>query len=435
MATKEVMISAPLMVFLYDRTFASGSFREAWRRRRGFYLALGATWIPLACLVIGTANRSGTAGFGTNIRWSDYALTQVYAVPHYLRLALWPSPLVFDYGKATVWRPEALILPAALLLALLAGTLAGLCSHSSARRSVGFLGACFFAILAPTCLIPVATQTIAEHRMYLPLAAVLMVLALVLERAAVRPVALAALAGLAAAGLGAATAARNTAYRSELALWSDTVAKAPDNDRAHNNLGNALFVLGRIPEALEQYERALRLHPLDNADAQYNLGNCYLQEGRLPEAIEHGAEAVRLAPANPEAHNNLGMALERTGRSQEAGVQFQEAIAQYQEVLRSDPEDPRMRNGAAIAHYNSGNLLAKAGRMPEAIAHYEKALQLKPDLPEAQLNLGNAWLEQGQTAEAIAHYRAALKLRPDYPQAQYVLDIAERRKARPEGSR
>ena len=40
MASKEVMVSAPLIVLLYDRAFLAGSLREAWRRRYGFYLAL-----------------------------------------------------------------------------------------------------------------------------------------------------------------------------------------------------------------------------------------------------------------------------------------------------------------------------------------------------------------------------------------------------------
>ena len=98
MATKEVMVSAPLLVFLYDRTFIAGSFREAWRRRRGFHLALASTWILLGWLAIGTGGRSGTAGLAANLPWRDYVLTQAYAIVRYLRLALWPHPLVFDYG-------------------------------------------------------------------------------------------------------------------------------------------------------------------------------------------------------------------------------------------------------------------------------------------------------------------------------------------------
>src|ERR1035438_6675615 len=45
MATKEVMVTAPVMVFLYDRTFFSGSFAQAWRRHRRLYAGLACTWL------------------------------------------------------------------------------------------------------------------------------------------------------------------------------------------------------------------------------------------------------------------------------------------------------------------------------------------------------------------------------------------------------
>ncbi len=51
MGTKEVMVSAPLMVLAYDACFLAGSWRQAWRQRTGYYTALAATWIPLAVLV------------------------------------------------------------------------------------------------------------------------------------------------------------------------------------------------------------------------------------------------------------------------------------------------------------------------------------------------------------------------------------------------
>ena len=58
MASKEVMVSAPLMVLLYDRTFVAGSFREAWRQRRGLYAGLAASWLLLGWLVLGSASLS-----------------------------------------------------------------------------------------------------------------------------------------------------------------------------------------------------------------------------------------------------------------------------------------------------------------------------------------------------------------------------------------
>ncbi len=65
---KEVGTTAPLLVFLYDRTFVAGTFREAWRRRRWRHLSLAATWVPLALLVASTGwNRGGAAGFNVGV--------------------------------------------------------------------------------------------------------------------------------------------------------------------------------------------------------------------------------------------------------------------------------------------------------------------------------------------------------------------------------
>ena len=367
MATKEVMVSAPVIVFLYDRTFLSGSFRKAWQRHKRAHLRLAATWILLTCLEIGTTSRHGTAGFGVNLHWPAYVATQIYAVAHYLRLTFWPRSLAFDYGTALVTQP-ARVIPAAIVVALLlAGTLVALVR----RPALGFLGAWFFAILAPTCLVPVATQTIAEHRMYLPLAALMALAVVGIARWAGRaslPIFLAA-----AAGLGAATIHRNQTYLSEVALWTNNVAVMPGNARAHNNLGKALYLMGDAPEAAEQYTQALRLQPDDNPEVQYNLGLCFLQEGRWPEAISRFSEALHLAPENADAHLSLGNAFAQSGR-------LQEAMEQYRTALQINPD-------FADAHYNLGNIWLMMGRKPEAIAEYEAALRINPDFADARASL------------------------------------------------
>jgi protein O-mannosyl-transferase len=59
MATKEVMVTAPLLVLLYDRTFVTGSFRKAWTRHRRLYLSLAGTWLLLGYLMAGLHYRGG----------------------------------------------------------------------------------------------------------------------------------------------------------------------------------------------------------------------------------------------------------------------------------------------------------------------------------------------------------------------------------------
>ena len=118
MATKEVMVSAPLLVLLYDRTFVAGTFRAAWRQRGSLYLGLAGTWLLLFWLVAHSSQRGGVAGFGLGLSGWHYALTQCRAIILYLSLAFWPSPLVIDYGTGFVRQLNEVWPQALLLLAL-----------------------------------------------------------------------------------------------------------------------------------------------------------------------------------------------------------------------------------------------------------------------------------------------------------------------------
>lgn len=398
MATKEVMVSAPLIVLLYDRTYAAGSFREAWQRRRGFYVALAATWTLLAWLMLGTGGRGGTAGFGLGVTAWQYALTQCGAVIHYLRLAFWPSPLVFDYGGAVLAESAPAVLPQALLLLALVGvTAVALCR----RPAFGFLGATFFAILAPTSSIVPLADTMFEHRMYLPLACVVTVAVLAFRMLFARWTLLACVA--LTVGSGVLTVRRNQDYASELSLWRDTVTKRPANVRAHYTLGSVLAQQGRTAEAVVEYEEALRLKS-DSAPAHNNLGNLLVRAGRAAEAIPHYEAALRVAPS-AETHNNLGNLLQQTSRPREARNHYEAAL--------------KLQPHSADAHNNLGNLLAQTGELSAAARHYEAALSMRPDLADAHANLGNVLAQSGRPADAVAHYEAALKLRPDFADAHF----------------
>lgn len=437
MSAKEVMVSAPLVALVMDRTFLAGSFAGAWRARRWLYVGLAATWVPLVLLVNGTAGRGGTAGLASPVGSWDYLMTQCWALVHYLRLVLWPTPLVFDYGITTVSGLSAVWLQGVLLLAALAGS-----GYALWRSSVmGFLGLTFFAILAPSSsFVPVASQTIAEHRMYLPLALLVSVVVWATARwlggrAAVVWV-LAAAAGL------AGTVVRNRDYASAESIWADTVAKRPGNARAHHNLGLAKLVLGRTEEAmahfrdsialaprfpephfnlglalsrmgrsaeaLEALQRARDLRP-DHAPTRASLGAALLAAGRTAEAEQEARAAVRLDADSGEARNNLGLVLLETGRATEALAEFAEAM--------------RLRPDLTEAPLNAGNACAALGRFVEAEKHYREALGLRPNQAMARNNLGNVLLELDRPAEALGQYQEALGLNPELADARRNLGL------------
>lgn len=392
MATKETMATAPLVVLLYDRTFLSGSFREAWQRRGPWYLGLASTWLLLGWLVLSNGSRGGSAGFGAPAAWWSYALSQFPAILHYLRLALWPQVLIFDYGSALVTSPLKIssgIIGIGLLLAATGYAL-------RRRPALGFAGAWFFVILAPSSsIVPVATQIMAEHRMYLPLAAVIALAVLGLYHGLGRFGLLLCLP-LAGVLLGL-TLQRNRDYRSGLSLWSQTVRACPENPRAHLNFGHALAASGQWPGAVVEYEQALRLQP-DYAEAHYNWANALVELNRPEEAGAHYGAALQLRPGMVEAHYNWANALSHSG-------QLRTAAAHYEAALRLRPDH-------AKAHYNLGNTLVDLGRLPEAISHYSAALRLAPDYADAHLNLGNALMQSDRAMDAIVHYQAAMALDP-----------------------
>ena len=404
MASKEVMASAPLIVLLYDRTFVAGTFREAWRRRRGYYLALVATWLLLGWLVVGSHQRAGIVGFGLGVTPWSYALTQCQAIVHYLRLSFWPHPLVVDYGGNVVTNPADVVPQGLLLLALATGTVIALWR----RPILGFAGMWFFAILAPSSsVVPLISQTVAEHRMYLPLAAVI---ALVVtgtysylgKKSAPVFVVL-------AIGAAVLTERRNEDYRDAVRLWSTTVIHGPNNPRALYNLGLSLLQAGRRSEAMTQFEAALKLSPTF-ADAHNNLGNVLWVTGRAAEATPHYEAALLLNPGSAEVHNNVGNARLMAGKTTEA-------IDHYEAALRLDA-------GYLEARNNLGYALLMRGNAADAAAQFEEVLRTKPDFAEAHNNLGEARLQLGQRAEAVRQFERALELKPNYPRARRNLERA-----------
>lgn len=337
---KEPIVTAPLLVLLYDRTLVAGTFRAAWRARWRFYLGLAGSWVLLAWLMRDLGVRQ--VGFGLGVPAWSYALTECRAVVHYLGLAVWPHPLIFDYG-AGLLPFSAATMACLLLLGLLAAAVARAVGRGSA---LGLAGAWIFLTLAPaSSFVPVILQPVAEHRMYLPLAGVVVLVVLGLH-AMIGRWTVAAVVVL-AAGLGLLTVQRNATYRTELALWSDTVAQRPGNPRAQTNLGSALARAGRPGEAREHLAEAVRLEP-GNAAARYNLANVLLELDRPAEALAHCEAAVRLMPDSPEAHCVLGGALMLLDRLDAAQAQFETA-------LRLQPDHPAAReNLRRLRAYRAG---------------------------------------------------------------------------------
>ncbi len=263
MASKESMVTAPLMVILYDWAYRNKPWREVWRRRRGLYAGLAATWLVLLGLMA-TGPRSGTVGFGLGVSAWQYGLNQCVAVVGYLRRVVWPGGPVLDYGFP---RPLT-VLDAAPWALILVGLLGGTVWLLLRRPRLGYPAAWFFAILAPTSsIVPIATEVAADRRVYLALAgpavlAIVTVFAATMEltERARRQARFTVVTAVALA-LGFATWRRAELYHDPVALWERSVEERPFNHRALTNLATALAAQGDIDQAAGRLRQALAIEP------------------------------------------------------------------------------------------------------------------------------------------------------------------------------
>lgn len=380
MATKETMISAPIIVFAYDTIFLSGSFGGTLRRRRGLYIGLALTWaILLGIMAADHFSRGTSAGFGYGVTSWQYARTQCWAILHYLRLSLFPYPQVLDYGTWLARSASKVVPGAIVVIALFAATVVGL------KRApwLGFLGLWFFAILAPSSsFIPLVTQTVAEKRMYLPLAAVVTCVvvcgrlawerlprlgragsALASQRRWVLPLVVAAIAGT----FATMTHARNLDYRSGLVMWQDVANKRPQSFRAHAELAVQLRRAGQLNAAIAEGTRAIELNPAD-AEAYYNRGLAYESVKQPARALADYSKALDIDPGMAEAYNNRGKLYGVLG-------QYQPALQDLSKAIALRPDD-------AEAYVNRGSVNFLLGRARAAVADYSRALEITPGDPD-----------------------------------------------------
>jgi tetratricopeptide (TPR) repeat protein len=163
----------------------------------------------------------------------------------------------------------------------------------------------------------------------------------------------------------------------------------------------------------------VQLRP-DHTEAYYNLGGALLREERVDEAITQYEKALKLGMVWADLENNLGNALLRKG-------EIDGAVLHFQKFLKLCTDKKR-----AEGNFNLGNALFQKGQIGKAIAHYREAVKLQPDYAEAQNNLAAVLLQEGEVNEAISLWEKVLKLRPNYVKAHLSLANALLQKGKTE---
>jgi protein O-mannosyl-transferase len=411
MGSKEVMITAPLMVVLYDRAFIAERWSELWRNRarRWLYVGLFATTTWVVALVSG-GGRGGTAGFDSDVTSASYLLTQGWAIPHYVRLLLWPQGLTFDYGRAPIHGPIAVV----GLIALGIAGVATLIAWRSARwRWFGFLGVWFFLILAPSSsIVPIRTEMAAERRVYLAIAAVivgLVVAAEYLRREIAgrrRPSSAntwlryvpAALLGVLGVAMIVTTSRRSAMYNDLVVRWTDAVEQTPTNGRAYYNLASALLRTNppRIAAADSVLHRAIVVDSM-YVPTRVRSATIAIAQNRLVDAETLLIHALQLHPLDAPATEKLGIVLLAMNRP-DLALPYVKQFAQF--------------SGTGQSLTTLGLAYLMTHQLDSAIVVLRRAAQLDPTAVDARRYLAGALVEQQRGAEAIPFIRQAIALDP-----------------------
>jgi tetratricopeptide (TPR) repeat protein len=300
----------------------------------------------------------------------------VVAYKDYVLQMLWPSNLaVFYPWEAARIGSASILLSAILLLGISAGVLL---ARQRRYLITGWLW--YLIMLGPVIgILQVGNQARADRYTYLPQIGLYILLTWTAADFCLqwrhRRLLLSMLSVIILTGLAIAARIQAASWQNSESLWSRALSRTSDNVVAELNLGEAIYKLGRMTEAIAHFERVLRIEP-NEPMAHASLGAALLKTGQTNAALAHLQKSLEIDPKQPSAHSSLGVLLLELGRLEESRSHLQTALA-------IDPENSE-------AHYNLGNVFLQMGQANEAVAEYGRALRINPDDIEALNN--TAWI-------------------------------------------
>ena len=208
----------------------------------------------------------------------------------------------------------------------------------------------------------------------------------------------------------------------------------PTSWSGFNRLGTLYFLSSRYEKAVETYRRAIALNP-DVARMHFNLGAALLRLGRFEEARAALDDSIRISPA-PQAFSNLGVAHYLLGRFPEAAASFQRAVdlapknyrwhAYLGDALSQIPGESARARGAyeaalplvtaelavnpadAVSVVLLGRCLAMTGAPERGWSEIRRGVALAPEDSEVLEPAAAAATVLGKKAEALAWLQKAV---------------------------
>jgi tetratricopeptide (TPR) repeat protein len=442
MLTKEIVFTLPFTILLFDYCFLKTIPWKLEIQDKGLiisfimlviFILLYFSFSPVSPVSIFNPV-APDQGYSYSISMKEYFLTQFSVILTYIRLFILPLNQNFDYDYPL--SSSFFQLKTFLSFSLLLGILATGILMFKRYRLISFGIFWFFlTISVESSIIPISQNVIFEHRTYLPgFGFFLALTGAFFYFFKGRYLKIAVIILLMVAALNTAlTYQRNKVWKNEYTLWGDCLKKSPDKERSNENFGRALFAEGKLEDAIDHYNKAIRITPdyayvynsrgaayaklgqyqlafedfnkairlkPDYAESYYNKGIAYTDLGQYQPAIENFNKTILLKPNYADAYNNRGALYSKLG-------QYQLAIENYNQIIRLKPDD-------ADAYFNRGKVYFELGQHQSAIENYNEAIRLNREYIYAYNSRGNVYVELGQRQRAIESYNEAIRLKPDF---------------------
>jgi tetratricopeptide (TPR) repeat protein len=433
MFTKEITITLPLAVLLYDFCFLRTEEKFNWKYLGPFLLLLAIIPITVMKAKIQAPGVDSALEPGVVVPSArEYLLTEFRVIVTYIRLLFVPLHQNLDYDypiSYSLWNFPTLA--SLFLLTTIVGTAVKI---FKSYRMPAFGIFWFFLTLIPESSVMPIYDVIFEHRLYLAMFgfAIVFVSGMYYFLGKRRPQAALVLALLILFAYGVLSIRRNAIWNNTLALWDDTLKKSPHKVRPHNNRGNAYADLGDYKKAIDDYNAALKLNPF-HANSYFNRGLAFYRLKKYDAAIIDYGQAIMINPACTAAFNNRGSVYFVQG-------DYTSAIADYQEALRINPGYKDAYDNLAMASqamvqsaqssrapadfYAQAQSLVLSGEYDKAIEAYTQAIKVNPKNAQAYNNRGAVFALKGWYDKAIADYTQALAIQPSFKDAQANLAAA-----------
>ena len=220
---------------------------------------------------------------------------------------------------------------------------------------------------------------------------------------------------------------RDQQFERATQLYEQAIRLDPRSAQAYSNLGLALYMSNKYPQAIIEFLKALELDPhLDHTKVLLALS--YFDSGEIVRATPLLEKAYQTNKDDPIVAAHLGLAYLRQEKDEKAL-----AVLSHWVELEPNSPDALYFKGKAAMYVASDSfvkltkaapdsyrmfqlraeMLRQQGQVPAAINEYKKAILEKPDAAGLHYALGTLYREAGRLDEALAEFNEELRLSPN----------------------